>query len=136
MNSCDVGQQCRMVRGTPVCVVVVGARRQGEQVLQQGDEHLDGWWANYLSHHPKQSFVAKRTNSKNSGGFIEGSNANNLPKQGTPTKKRPTATTTADHRLCPRSSCAPGLRCRVVGRTPVCFETSPLTVGLRKTEYE
>ena len=141
LNSCEAGQHCRLVRGTPVCGVV-GILRQGDEAHQheegkQGDKHLDGWWANYLLHRPKQS--NKRTNAKkdNSGapiplvcceyplpcncwGYPLESNANQIPKQRDPSK-------------CPPSSCAPGLRCRMVGGAPVCFVASPLTIGLRKT---
>ena len=129
INSCEAGQHCRLVRGTPVCGVV-GVLRRGDETLQQEDEHLDDWWANYLLHHPKKSNVAKRTNSKkhNAGGPFQGPNANHIPKERNPNKK-------SSNKLlpCPPSSCAPGFRCRMVGEAPVCFLASPLTIGLRNT---
>ena len=140
LNSCEAGQHCQLVRGTPVCGVV-GIPQKRDEVHQQEDgKHLDGWWANYLLHHPKQS--NKRTNAKkhksgapiplvcceyplpcNCRGYPLESNVNQIPKQRDPSK-------------CPPSSCAPGLRCRMVRGAPVCFVISPLTIGLRKTSHK
>ena len=146
LNSCEAGQHCRLVRGTPVCGVV-GIIRLGDEILQQQqgdeilgggdeilsqeDEHLHDWWANYLLQRPTQSNKPTDAKKHNSGGPFEATSENHIPK-----KRNPSKEASSKVLPCLPSSCAPGLRCRMVRGTPVCFETLPITIGLRKTNNE